>query len=53
VRPMNYAALTLVLVLACRSTLAEPPNLNAIPSDLAERCFRPDLFRQALQLIHS
>jgi hypothetical protein len=35
VRPMNYAALTLVLVLACRSTLAEPPNLNAIPSDLA------------------
>ena len=34
-----------------RSGAVEDPAL--IPSDLAERCFRPDLFRQALQLIHS
>jgi len=34
-----------------RSGAVEDPAL--IPSDLAERCFRPDLFCQALQLIHS
>jgi acetyl esterase/lipase len=31
---MTYAALAFVLVFACRSTLAEPRNLHAIPSDL-------------------